>query len=401
MINRRLWLQHALLSAPLWASGTRLWAGDRELPRFLLVFLRGAYDAQSLLVPYASPFYYEARPNIAIPKPGAQGASTLALDAEWALAPSALESLQPLWDRKQLALVPFAGSDDTSRSHFETQDSFELGQAAGAGRNFRSGFMNRLATAIGVRNSAGSEALAFTDQVPLSFQGDTRVGNQSLRNLSRSNVDERQSEAIRRMYAGTPLASAVNDGFETRGEVLREMGEEMDKASRNAIGTKGFEAEARRIGRLMRERVALGFVDVGGWDTHVAQGGAIGGLATRLTELSQGLAAFASEIGPQWSNTVVCVASEFGRTFRENGNRGTDHGHGTTYWLMGGAVRGGRILGQQQALRADTLFQGRDTPVLNDYRSLLGGLFARQYGLSPAALEAVFPGAKPVELGLA
>ena len=111
--------------------------------------------------------------------------------------------------------------------------------------------------------------------------------------------------------------------------------------------------------------------------------------------------AFASEIGPQWSNTVVCVASEFGRTFRENGNRGTDHGHGTTYWLMGGAVRGGRILGQQQALRADTLFQGRDTPVLNDYRSLLGGLFALQYGLSPAALEAVFPGAKPVELGLA
>jgi uncharacterized protein (DUF1501 family) len=203
------------------------------------------------------------------------------------------------------------------------------------------------------------------------------------------------------MYAGTPLATAVNDGFETRGEVLREMGEEMDKASRNAIGTKGFEAEARRIGRLMRERVALGFVDVGGWDTHVAQGGAIGGLATRLSELSQGLAAFASEVGPQWGNTVVVVASEFGRTFRENGNRGTDHGHGTTYWVMGGAVRGGRIAGQQQAQRADTLFQGRDTPVLNDYRSVLGGLWARQYGLSPAALEGVFPGAKPVELGLA
>jgi uncharacterized protein (DUF1501 family) len=401
MLNRRLWLQSALVAAPLWAAGTRLWAGDRDLPRFLLVFLRGGYDAQSLLVPYASPFYYEARPNIAIPKPNADDPKAAqALDADWALAPSAVESLQPLWLRRHMAFIPFAGSEDLSRSHFETQDNFELGQPMGGGRNFRSGFMNRLAQAIGVRNEAGSEALAFTDQVPLSFQGEMRVASQSLRNLSRSNLDERQTDTLRRMYAGTPLASAVDDGFETRSEVLREMGEEMDKASRNAIGSKGFEAEARRIGRLMRERIALGFVDVGGWDTHVAQGGTIGGLATRLSELSVGLAAFANEIGPQWKNTMVVVASEFGRTFRENGNRGTDHGHGTTYWVMGGAIRGGRVVGEQQALRADTLFQGRDTPVLNEYRRVLAGLWARQYGLSPSALDSVFSGVRPVDLGL-
>jgi uncharacterized protein (DUF1501 family) len=139
----------------------------------------------------------------------------------------------------------------------------------------------------------------------------------------------------------------------------------------------------------------LGFVDVGGWDTHVGEGGASGYLATRLEELGAGLAAFADALGPAWRDTVVVVVSEFGRTFRENGNRGTDHGHGTVYWILGGSVRGGRIIGDQVKVERSTLFQDRDYPVLNEYRALLGGLFSRLYGLDTAQLARVFPGTSP------
>jgi uncharacterized protein (DUF1501 family) len=174
---------------------------------------------------------------------------------------------------------------------------------------------------------------------------------------------------------------------------------EMEMAGRNAISAKGFELQAKRIAKLMREDIRLGFVDVGGWDTHVGQGNATGQLANRVAELGNGLAAFAQDIGPAWSDTVVVVVSEFGRTFRENGNRGTDHGHGTVYWVMGGSVRGG-VRGEQIRLAADTLNEGRDYPVLNDYRVVLGGLFQRLYGLDAKRLQAVFPQNMPRDIGL-
>jgi uncharacterized protein (DUF1501 family) len=168
---------------------------------------------------------------------------------------------------------------------------------------------------------------------------------------------------------------------------------------RNAINAKGFEREARRIARLMREHYALGFADVGGWDTHVGQGAVTGYLAARLDELGRGLASFADEIGADaWRDTVVVVISEFGRTLRENGNRGTDHGHGSVYWVLGGALASGPVAGEQQPIDARTLFQNRDLPVLNEYRALLGGLFARQFGLTSAMLGRVFPGAAPRDL---
>ena len=200
------------------------------------------------------------------------------------------------------------------------------------------------------------------------------------------------------MYVGHRLASSVAEGFEVRDDVVRAMSEEV---SRGAISPKGFELSTRRIGRLMREQFSLGFVDVGGWDTHVNEGGATGYLANRLRELGRGLAGFAEEIGQDtWNDTVVVVISEFGRTFRENGNKGTDHGHGSTYWVMGGGVKGGRIAGEQVRVEQATLFQNRDFPVLADYRALFGGLLRRMYGLDAARLQAVFPGTQPKELGL-
>ena len=167
---------------------------------------------------------------------------------------------------------------------------------------------------------------------------------------------------------------------------------------------RGFEGVARRMARLMRERFDLGFVDIGGWDTHVGQGGATGTLANRLDELGRGLAGFAEEMGDSaWRDTVVVVLSEFGRTFRENGNRGTDHGHGTVYWVLGGglsAAAGGRVVGEQVAVLQASLFQDRDYPVLNEYRSVFGGLFPRMYGLSDAQLNRVFDGVAAKDLGL-
>jgi len=178
------------------------------------------------------------------------------------------------------------------------------------------------------------------------------------------------------------------------------MASEMEAANRGAITTKGFELEAQRVAKLMRDKFDIGFLDVGGWDTHVGEGGAKGYLAGRFEELGRGLAAFAAEMGPLWRNTVVVALSEFGRTFRENGNRGTDHGHGSVYWVLGGGVRGGRVAGEQTRLTQATLFQNRDYPVLNEYRAVLAGLFGRMYGLSATQLDKVFPGVRAREIGL-
>ncbi len=375
----------------------QLWAAQPDTPRLLVVFLRGAYDAANLLVPTGSSFYYEARPNIAIAKTAA-----LTLEDGWGLAPAVADSVHPLWLKGQAAFVPFAGTHDTTRSHFETQDHIELGLADDGARDFRSGFMNRLAGVLGASAPASSrlEAMAFTDQVPLILRGSLPVANQALRDLGKPAINAAQARAITAMYADTRLAGAVSGGFEVREEVSREMAGEMEAASRGAIAAKGFALEARRVARLMRERVALGFIDVGGWDTHVGEGGATGQLANRLGELGRGLALFADEMGPQWSRTVVVVVSEFGRTFRENGNRGTDHGHGSAYWVLGGCIRGGHIAGEQVEVKPATLFQNRDWPVLNEYRALFGGLFRRMYGLNDAQLAAVFPGASARDIGL-
>lgn len=137
-----------------------------------------------------------------------------------------------------------------------------------------------------------------------------------------------------------------------------------------------------------------------GWDTHVNQGSTQGPLANNLASLGQGLLAYAEAMGEHWQDSLVVVVSEFGRTFRENGAKGTDHGHGTVYWVLGGGVRGGRIAGEQVAVNAQSLLQNRDYPVLNNYRDLLGGLLGHAWGLSSAQLQSVFPGARPVTLGL-
>ncbi len=400
-MNRRQLLQ--LGAAALAATGVtaRLYAAPVSGPRFLLVFLRGGYDSTNVLIPYASSYYYESRPTIAIAKPDATvAAGALALDGDWALAPALRDTIGAMYLQRQVAFVPFAGTDDLTRSHFETQDSIELGQPINGARDYRSGFMARLSDTLMSAPAGGAATIAFTDALPLAFQGGTPVPNMSLKNLGKPPFDERQAHILTDMYAGHRLQPAVANGLELRQEVAQAMAEEMRTAGRDAINTKGFELEAERMGKLMRDTYRIGFIDVGGWDTHVNEGGAQGALASNLSGLGRGLQAFAQSLSAEWNNTVVVVLSEFGRTFRENGDRGTDHGHGTVYWVLGGTIRGGRIAGAQQPLERGTLFQDRDYPVLNDYRAVLGGLFRSLWALSPEQCERIFRQTPPLDLGL-
>ncbi|MFZ6843244.1 DUF1501 domain-containing protein [Undibacterium sp. RuTC16W] len=396
-MNRRDLLKTltALTGASISGISSSVFAAPATQNRLLLVFLRGGYDASNLLIPTSSNFYYEARPNIAIARPSADANSALEINADWGLHPALRDSIYPLYKKGEAAFIPFAGTDDVSRSHFETQNSIELGQALNTTRNFHSGFLNRLAEVLN-----NNSAMSFTDQLPLMMQGNAQIANTSLRSLGKGNVDSRQSKIISQMYSKTGLGQQVSEGFAVREEVVREMQDEMNVANRNAISTKGFEQEARRIAKLMRDKYALGFVDVGGWDTHVNQGGASGALATKFDELGRGLVAYQQEMGAAWRNTTVVVISEFGRTFRENGKRGTDHGHGSVYWVLGGGIKGGQIAGEQVRLDASKLFQNRDYPVLNEYRAVLGGLFAGIYGLNAKQLDQVFSGVTSRDLGL-
>ena len=382
--------------------------------KFLLVFLRGGYDAASVVVPVSSSFYYESRPTIAIPLPDpANPLSAVSLSrpgegATWGLHPALRNSMLPLWQKGQLAFVPFAGTDDLTRSHFETQDSVEGGMpvapADGGARTYGSGFLNRLAAAL---DGAGAP-VAFTDGLPVAMTGDVVVPNVSLKGTGKPPFDDRQMKLFLDMYGGTRFEPLITEGFDLRKTVAEQaqmmasgtINNEMQAANRNAITATGFELEARRMAGLMQDKFNIGFIDVGGWDTHVNQGNAQGQLANLLTSLGQGLAGFADQMGAGWNRTVVVVISEFGRTFRENGTHGTDHGHGTVYWVLGGAIQGGRMAGDEVSVSAQTLNQNRDFPVLTEYRAMLGGLFKRLYSLDASRMDRVFPRATPRDLNL-
>jgi uncharacterized protein (DUF1501 family) len=395
-MRRRDVLKAIAATVPLTVAG-RVWAAPKADMRTLVVFLRGAYDAANVVIPVSSGFYYESRPTIAVPRPGSHADAAVLLTPDWGLHPALKDSLLPFWEKKELAFVPFAGTaDDLTRSHFETQDTIELGQPVHGSRNYNSGFMARLATVL-----TRMRPIAYTEQLPLVFRGGNAIPNIGIGSVGKPGVDDRQAKLIESMYAKDTLGSAVSEGFKVRDDVYKTVSQEMVAADRGAVSAKGFELSARRMGRLMRDQFNLGFVDVGGWDTHVGQGGAQGYLAGRIGELGRALAGFSQELGPEaWKDTVVVVISEFGRTFHENGNKGTDHGHGSVYWVLGGAVKGGRMAGDQVKVERATLFQNRDYPVLTDYRALFGGLFQRAYGLDQNLLAQVFPGVAPKDLAL-
>ncbi len=396
-MNRRqllsLMAAGGLVPMQLWATPQ----GATDI-RLVVLMLRGAYDGLSALVPYADPFYYEARPRIAIAPPNALDLNlgAMRLDGRWALHPLLAETAGELFKASELSFVPFSGTSFVSRSHFQAQDWMETGKRPDQRPDVGDGFLNRLAQVL------GGQAISFTQNIPVALSGLAKVVNAPVTvNANRKNA-QAYLHQVQAMYAGHRLEPMVTEGLGLRQALSAELMKEMDYSARGALPAAGFAQQAQRVARFMRERksLSIAFMDIGGWDTHAGQGHVQGLLANRLAALGQGIQSFADELGPEWKKTALVVMSEFGRTFRENGSGGTDHGHGNVMWLAGGAIQGGHIRGEQADLKANTLHQNRDMPVLNDYRDVLAGVFSQLYGLSPSALDTIFPDAKSKNWGL-
>jgi uncharacterized protein (DUF1501 family) len=381
--------------AALLPIGGSAWAAaaDGGPKRLVVVMLRGAVDGLNVVVPYGEEAYYTARPTIAIGKPGAEDGG-LALDDHFALHP-ALAGLLPLWQAKQLAFVHAAGSPDPTRSHFDAQLFIENGTP---GRHATAeGWMNRLLAALpGARTPTSAVAIGPT--LPQILRGRLAVANLPLGPAAGNALAIDRPEmaaAFDRLYAGDdPLGRAWRQGRAARAELIASLPEPEGMAENGALPPNALPLQAKRLaGLISRDRnIRLGFLSLGGWDTHVRQGNHQGQLAQRLRPLGDGLAAFAQALGRDWDDTVVVVLSEFGRTVKENGDAGTDHGHGNVIWVMGGAVRGGRIYGDWPGLAPAALFESRDLAVTTDYRSVLAAVTARHLRLPDRALAQIFPG---------
>jgi len=403
-MQRRNFLQQgaALAGWTLWSSGA---LAQTELARrkLVVVMLRGAVDGLNVVVPYADPGYASARSTLALAGPGAEG-GVIKLDAMFGLHPS-LARLKPWWDQGALGFVHASGSPDATRSHFDAQDYMESGTPGR--KSTPDGWMNRLLAGL-PGPSAPTRAVSMGATPARIFAGPASVASLGLgpRAFDAKAIDDpRMQAALDKLYANDPaMARTYRDTTEGRGEMKRSMavagGEArgMDpSADGGAPSARSFAADARRLGQLIRKdpHTQLAFTSVGGWDTHVNQGGATGQLANRLASLGEGLDALAQGLGDALKDTVIVVMSEFGRTVRQNGTNGTDHGRGNVMWLLGGPVAGGRMLGEWPGLETAALTDGRDLAVVTDFRQVLSPVLQRHLGLGEEALARVFPQAPP------
>jgi len=374
------------------------WAASAEdgPKRLIVIFLRGAVDGLNVVVPYADRDYYNLRPTIAIGGPGTdQG--VLPLDGRFGLHP-ALVGLLPLWNDRKLAFVHAAGLPDPTRSHFDAQLFIENGTPGDS--TTRDGWMNRLLMSLPGPHGP-TDAVSVGPTLPQILRGLLPVANLPLgpdaarpMPLDRPDI----SRAFDRLYAGSdPQSEAYRQARAARAELLGDLANEMRQADNGAPLPNGFPTEATRLAHLIRRdrNIRLAFASLGGWDTHVNQGKGKGQLANRLQPLGDGLAALARGLGTDWDDTVVVVISEFGRTVHENGNGGTDHGHGNVVWVLGGNVRGGRVYGDWPGLAKSQLYQGRDLAVTTDYRSVFAAILERHLGLADRQLAQIFPGLPP------
>lgn len=372
--------------------------GEFRQKKLVVVLLRGAVDGLSVVAPYGERAYAASRPQIALAPPGADD-GLIKLDTLFGLHP-ALAPLKRHWDGGQLAFVHASGSPDPTRSHFDAQDYFESGTPGR--KSTPDGWMNRLLAALPGEPSP-TRAISQGQTPPRIFAGTASVASLGLgpNALQRRAIDDPRMQAgLARLYAhDAQLSSTLRDTTEGRGEMARSMAaaepRSMDpSADAGAPSARSFAADARRLGQLIRKdpHTQLAFTAVGGWDTHVNQGAARGQLANRLASLGEGLDALSQGLGDTLQDTVIVVASEFGRTLRQNGNGGTDHGRGNVIWLLGGPVAGGQVLGEWPGLDTSALADGRDLAVRTDFRQVLAPLLERHLGLSETALATVFPG---------
>ncbi len=362
----------------------------------VVVFQRGACDGLNVVVPYGESAYRSLRPTIAIPAPGGGADACFDLDGFFGLHP-ALAPLGPAYREGRLAIVHAVGSPDATRSHFDAQDYMESGTPGI--KSTDDGWMNRHLQCAREADATPFRAVALTPTLPRSLAGAApAVAMRSLREfgLHGGGTASAAGRGFEDMYA-----SAVGDALHGTGgetfDALRFL--KTADPSRYAPAAEYPEAPLgqglKQIAQLVKADLGLemAFADISGWDHHAAEGGARGQLANRLRELALSLAAFDKDLGTRRDDVVLVTMTEFGRTARENGNRGTDHGHASVSFVMGGAVAGGRVHGRWPGLSAGALYEGRDLALTTDYRDLLGEVLARHMGASD--LAKVFPGHAP------
>jgi uncharacterized protein (DUF1501 family) len=390
----------ALGSAPRFLLRSALAQERTGTPRILIaIFQRGAVDGLSMIVPHADPDYYAARGGIAIARPASGRAdTTIDLDGFFGLHP-ALGPLKPLWDGRRLAIVHACGSPDVTRSHFDAQDYMESGTPGV--KSTADGWLARGLAATPTREPASPfRAVSLGAALPRSLRGD--VGAVAMSSVADFDVKDAPvamggggaRQGFESLYEQSVRDLLYGTGRETFDAVkmLKAAAPQRLRPGNGAVYPRGrFGESLRQIAQLIRADVGLevAFADVGGWDTHAGQGNERGQLALRLKDFAEGLAALERDLGPRMSDVVVLTMSEFGRTVRENGNRGTDHGHATAMLVLGGAVKGGHVYGRWPGLRPEQLFEGRDLAVTTDFRSLFTEVAAKHLGAPPQAL---FPG---------
>ena len=359
-------------------------------PRLLFVLLRGGMDTDSLLFQHANPFYYEQRPNIAVARQGFAD-DDQRINTLWAMHP-ALEPLFPWVQKKELAFVPFTGTQDNSRSHFKAQEILERGMVQGQARA-QNGLLNRILVELS-KEHTNLGGVNFVKGVPLICAGSAEFPYVDLKQRSDAKGErlDQNMKALREMYLDPntnerlKAVSAKQTG--ARDTLRMQMDYDMEHGAM-ASATPGVQAQFEQVAHLMKAGgpFSVGFVEVNGWDTHQGQGNEVGLLSGKLGQLAQALAAFAQAMGPAWAETHLVAMSEFGRTFAENGTKGTDHGHGSTMMLMSGKPYTDSVLGEQRQLRPEHLHEQRDAPILNPYKQVLLDQVLRRMGLSAAAAK--------------
>jgi uncharacterized protein (DUF1501 family) len=369
-------------SGGLYASRVSFAAANAGRRRFVFVLLRGALDGLAAVPPVGDPDYARLRGDLAL----SNAADLHRLDDLFALHPS-LDFMAGLWKQQQLVVAHAVATPYRERSHFDAQDVLESGVPVPHAS--QSGWLNRALAALPARSAGNNAGIALGANVPLAMRGPTAVASWSPGNLPA--MDEDTMQRIASLYSADPLLSqrlaealgadaiAGMDGMKGGGRAGAAM--QLQQVTRAAAN---FLAQS--------DGPAVAMFDTTGWDTHANQGAGQGALALRLGALDAGLKSLREGLGESWNNTVVLVATEFGRTVAVNGTRGTDHGTGAAAFLLGGAVRGGRVVGQWPGLGADALYQRRDLMPTTDLRSLMKSVLRDHLQASPRQLDAeVFP----------
>jgi uncharacterized protein (DUF1501 family) len=393
-ISRRIFLRNSAIamagvgSAPLWLERAAF-AGDQQGARkkvLVAIFQRGAADGLNIVVPHGERRYYDLRPTISIPRPSAAEDSVVDLDGFFGLHPS-LASLKPLWQQQRLAIVHAVGSPDPTRSHFDAQDYMESGTPGLKATT--DGWLNR-ALPIATAKMSPVRAISLGPALPRTLRGaQSAIAVESLNNFTVR--DAAASKVLQSMYAGTSDQILNGTGRETFEAValLQSIQKSPYQPSAGANYPKGrFSDSMRQIAQLIKADVGVevAFADIGGWDHHVNEPGQ---LKNVLGEFGNSLAAFYQDLGDRMEDVVVVTMSEFGRTAKENGNRGTDHGHANVMFVMGGPVQGGKVYGKWPGLAPEQLNEERDLALTTDFRDVLGEAVYTHLG--NRSIKSVFP----------